>query len=122
MPIINQEAWDSCVKRNKDAYGKCCVDVAREVMAILDKDEPFDVYKIVCSADDNIKTGGITGFMAGCVANMVSLCHSRGEEFRRQWNIKYQINNEGEEANKGKDVLNPALLSLEKRRGKNNNG
>ena len=41
---------------------------------------------------------------------MVSKCHSRGEEFRKKWNLDNQIGDEGEKANEGKGVLNPALL------------
>jgi len=113
MPITNQELWDSCVKNNDDPYGGCCVKVASQVMKILD-DEPgeFDIYKIICRADDETKAGGITGFMAGAVASMVSQCHSRGEEFRQKWNIDHQIQDEGEKANKSGDVLNPALLNI----------
>ena len=36
MSIINIELWNRCVEINKDPYGKACVDVAREVMRILD--------------------------------------------------------------------------------------
>ncbi|MFH0777868.1 MAG: hypothetical protein V2A71_04470, partial [Candidatus Eisenbacteria bacterium] len=114
MPIVDTVAWKSWEDANKDPYGGCCVNVAREVMRLLDA-EPgdFDPHKIICRADDNIRAGGITGFMAGCVAGMVSKCHSRGEEFRRKWNRFNQIGTEGDEANdKGGAVLNPALLSI----------
>ena len=33
--ITNKEKWDEWVEANKDPYGKCCVDVAREVMRQL---------------------------------------------------------------------------------------
>lgn len=114
MPIIDEVKWWNWGKKNKDPYGKCCVDVAREVMEMLDKPEykDFDPSDIINKADANINAGGITGFMAGCVAQIVSACHSRGEEFRKKWNIKYQLQTEGEEANKGKGVLNPALLNI----------
>lgn len=114
MPIVNQAEWDKWVETNKnDGYGKACVDVARRVMEILDA-EPggFDTHKIVCRADDETNTGGITGFMAGCVAQMVSQCHSRGDEFRRKWNLDYQIQDEGEKANESGGVLNPAVLNV----------
>lgn len=113
MPIVDQEAWQSWVDANKDAYGKCCVDVARRVMDILDKESgDFDCHKIICRADDEIEAGGITGFMAGCVAAMVSKVHSRGEEFRRKWNLDTQIHDEGEKANDSGGILNPALLNI----------
>ena len=114
MPIINQKGWDDCVKMNTDSYGKACVDVARRVMEILDTNEPFDTHKIICQADDEAlgKEGGITGFMAGCVAEMVSKYHSRGEEFRKAWNKDNQIGDEGDRANDSGGILNPALLNI----------
>lgn len=112
MSITKQEDWDKWVNSNTDPYGKACVDVAREVMQLLDEQETFDTHKIICDADNNINAGGITGCMAGCVAAMVSHCHSRGEEFRQKWNLDNQLSDEGERANKGKGVLNPAVLKI----------
>lgn len=112
MPISDPEAWKAWEDNNKDPYGGCCVNVAREVMRLLDERQEFDTHKLICEADDNIKAGGITGFMAGCVASMVSKCHSRGDEFRRKWNLDNQIQTEGEQANKEGGVLNPAILNI----------
>lgn len=115
MPIMNKKDWKEWIENNKDSYGKCCVDVAREVMRLLDTPEyiKFDTHKVICDADKNINAGGITGFMAGAVASMVSQCHSRGEEFRKQWNIDNQIMDEGERANESGGVLNPAILNIQ---------
>ena len=116
MPISNPEAFQKWEDNNKDPYGKCCVDVAREVMRLLDLPEyanGFDTHEIICKADNNIDAGGITGFMAGAVASMVSKCHSRGEEFRQKWNLDNQISHEGEKANESGGVLNPALLNIQ---------
>ena len=55
---------------------------------------------------------GITGFMAGCVAQWIAHFHPRGEEFRVWWNRRYQLGSEGEAANESGGVLNPALLTL----------
>jgi hypothetical protein len=113
MPISNQEAWSTWVESNKDSYGEACVNVARRVMELLDKEDKFDTHEIICRADKETKMGGITGFMAGAVAQMVSECHSRGEEFRRMWNCEVQIGTEGDKANKTGGVLNPALLTIQ---------
>ena len=117
MPILKEQKWQKLVDINKDAYGKCCVDVAREVMKILDakihiveaRYGMIDTYKLICLADDNVKGGGITGFMAGCVAQMVSEVHSRGEEFRKQWN-----KDNGIKEDRG-GVVNPAILTLKEK-------
>lgn len=98
MPIIDQEKLDVWIKSNTDAYGGCCVAVAKEVMRMLDiENEPLikgyypvknTAHGMICRADDNIEAGGITGFMAGAVAQMVRQCHSRGEEF---WNSYHKV-------------------------------
>ena len=113
--ITNTEKWKKWEEGNKDDYGKACVAVAREVMRLLDEDEtPLhtgyfpDVnttHGIICEAEHNIEAGGITGFMAGAVAQMIFECHSRGEEFRKIWNEPYNPDAEG--------VVNPALVTIE---------
>lgn len=117
MPITDNDKWNKWVERNQDdPYSKCCVDVAREVMRILDDtieltgNLQLDVHPLICQAAKNIDSGGITGFMAAMVAEMVSKCHSRGEEFRKAWNINNQVGDEGEKANESGGVLNPAIL------------
>lgn len=110
MKLKDEAAWMKFVENNQDAYGGDCVKVARRVMEILDEDQTFNCHEIICLANKESEAGGITGFMAGCVASMVSACHERGEEFRRQWNSDNQIGNEGDKANDEGGVLNPALL------------
>lgn len=105
MPITNKEAWQNWQDKNKDPYGGACVKVAGRVMELLDEVEEFDPHAIICQANDDT-IGGITGFMAGCVAEMVTVCHSRGEEFRKAWN-KYH----GVEEDKG-GVVNPAIVTI----------
>lgn len=121
MPIkdVSVDEWNKCIKNNKDPYGKACVDIAREVMRMLDEDPKYqhplvkkDTWQIICDADKSIDAGGITGFMAGCVANIVSNAHSRGEEFRIQWNLDNSIRDEGQKANVEGGVINPAILVI----------
>ena len=110
MPIINKEDWDLWVKNNTDPYGKCCVDVAREAMRMLDEinNNNWDPHDLINQADDNIDAGGITGFMAGAVAQMISHCHSKGDIFREKWNGDYGV----EDAD---GVVNPAILTIEEK-------
>ena len=92
----NKEKWNSYVEQNTDAYGGACIKVANRVMELLDEDKtPLhngyhpDIHTangLICKADDESNAGGITGFMAGCVAQMVAECHERGEEFRKSHN------------------------------------
>jgi len=109
--IIDQKGWEKCVKNNsEDDYGKCAVDVAREAMRLLDdgKHEKFDADDIITEADRNLDAG-ITGFMSGWIANVISHCHSRGEEFRKSWN-KHYAGDKYDENKKG--VINPAILTI----------
>ncbi len=109
----NIKKWNSVVKTNSDPYGRACVKVAAQVMQLLDDDptplvngyhpDIHTAHGLICKADDDIKAGGITGFMAGCVAQMGTEFHERGEEFRRSHNgEKYQ----------GDGVVNHALITI----------
>lgn len=111
MPITEAKRWKDYVDKNSDSYGGACVYVARKVMEFLDENEvPIDkdnVSGLISKADDAAETGGLTMFMAGCVAQMVIGCHSRGAEFRKAWNACYGVEDENE-----KGVVNPAILTI----------
>lgn len=110
--ITNQEKWNQYIEANQDDYGGACVKVAQRVMELLDEsDSPLEngyhpnintAHGLICKADKDTGVGGITGFMAGCVAQMVFDCHSRGDEFRRS-------NNGGIECD---GVINHALVTI----------
>lgn len=112
MNLRDKAAWDKWVAANTDGYGGACIKIARRVMEELDNAEkPIDASAMILQADRHFDEG-ITGFMAGAVAQMVSACHERGEEFRRSWNHETQIGDEGDKANESGGVLNPALLNI----------
>ena len=124
MPITNQEKWDKYVSKNKDSYGKACVDVARRVMEILDEnDKPIEsgyhpntqlTHGMIVKADRGVHNGQseLTGFMAGVVSVMITHCHSRGEEWKKVWNKE----NTGDKID---GVNNPALMTIEKNPNQN---
>lgn len=115
MKLKDERAWRRYEANNQDPYGKACVDVARQVMILLEQNpEPLrpgyhpdlsTPHGLICKADEMVKAGGITGFMAAAVAAMVSDCHERGEEFRIAWN--------GRDASPG--VRNPAVITITKK-------
>ena len=108
MGIIDKKGWEKCVKNNSDAYGGCCVNVARRAMEILDAESgDFDCHELVSRASKEVKSGGITGFMAGAVASIINGCHSRGEEFRKKWNKDYGVSEDK------KGIVNPAILTID---------
>ena len=94
--IINEILWNEYVEKNNDPYGGTCVNVARRVMELLDEDlTPLEKgyypnihtpHGLICKADKDINAGGITGHMAGCVAQMIAKCHKRGDEFWESFN------------------------------------
>jgi len=114
MPIVNQEHWNNDVEINKDSYSKACVDTARRAMEILDSEYDGkditndDPHTIICRASHEVDCGGITGFMAGCVAQMIWVVHSRGEDFRKAFNGGYGVT---EEKAKG-GIINPAIITI----------
>lgn len=115
MPIAKPEEWKKWMDSSKDSYGSCCVGVAKRVMEILDGPgwqnrviNKEDTYNLINQADKDVKAGGITGFMAGMVAQMVSQCHSLGEEFRRAWNEEHGVKKENDKGG----VVNPAIITI----------
>jgi hypothetical protein len=112
MPIVKQKEWDHTVEINTDSYGGACVKIARKVMEILDAEaDPIaDIDKLISRAEHEVGENGITGFMAGCIAQMVSQCHSRGDEFRRMWNSSYGVTEEKAQGG----VVNPAIVTIGK--------
>ena len=113
--IKNPELWKEYEETNTDSYSKCCVDIARIVMKLLDDNHlPLrngyfpdiqTAHGLICIANRQLKAG-LSGFMAGCVATMVAKCHSRGEEFKRSHNQDV-----GEEPITT-GVINHALINL----------
>jgi hypothetical protein len=109
----NQEQWDLWVANNTDPYSGTCVNVARQVMKLLDEDptplhhgyypDIHTAHGLICKADDDVKAGGITGYMASMVAQMVVECHERGEEFRISHNGRTY---------KGDGVVNKAIITI----------
>jgi len=105
LKLKDKEAWDTAVAVNVDPYGKCCIDVARRVMEKIDAGEEINPHKLICDADKEIGAGGITGYMAGAVASMISAWHEKGEEFKRVWNKGHGVEN-------AKGTVNPALVTV----------
>ena len=60
------------------------------------------------SAKEEANKLGLTGFMAGCMAQAVSHFHPRGEEFKQYWNGKFSNNKE-----KAEGVVNPAIIIVQ---------
>ncbi len=97
MKFKDEKKWDEYVKANHDdPYGSACIKVAWRVMQLLDEiptplkngyyPDLDTAHGLICTADRDVEAGGISGFMASAVAQMVFECHERGDEFRRSHN------------------------------------
>jgi len=111
MPIINQELWDQGVELNsEDEYGMDIIEATKNAMKILDNEDEFDIDDVM-----NRVGGQLSGFQAGIVSVGITECHSRGEEWRKAWNLREQIGNEGERYNREGGVINPAIMNIERK-------
>ena len=117
MNLKNRALWEEYEDKNKDPYGGSCVNVARKVMEFMDEPGTIDAHDLVHRANHALDAG-ITGFMAGCVAQMVSRCHERGKEFETSWNKCYGIEEKPEQGNSNEPpaggTVNPAILTISK--------
>lgn len=107
--IKNLKKWKKYEKLNKDPYGRCCVDIARQAMKNLDDtvmDDKFDPHDFIIRAMKEVGESGITGFMAWAIAQMIIDCHEQGDKFRVVWN-KY-CGGTGEEGN----VIDPTTITI----------
>lgn len=115
MKLKNKERWEDLKNKNAGDFGKAIIDFT-ENWAELMESEIKKGSKVSDAAEktrykvDN--PTGISGFMRGIVVRNLAEVWKYGEEFRIWHNLDVQIGNEGEKANKGSGVLNPALLTI----------
>ena len=104
-----------------DGYSKAIVDYGEKWAELMEKRIPTgatgpQITRIFVDHADSdsheADTDGITGFMYGCAVQALACFWIHGEELRHWHNLKTQIRNEGEKANKTGGVLNPALLKI----------
>lgn len=99
-----KEDWEEFVSNNtKDFYSAGVVEASLRVMKTLSEG------KSPKKAEATVYGIEITGFQMGCVAQVVTHFHPRGEEFRKYWNRQYLSEEETEEV---KGVVNPAILTI----------
>jgi len=108
-------------EKNSDPYSRRCFTYAEEWADLL------EARISIGASDDDIKaviekhadadsrtadTDGITGFMYGAAVSILSKAWVFGEPLRQWHNLKTQIGDEGERANRDGGTLNPALLNI----------
>ena len=114
MTFRDKDAWEKTVAANKDGYGGGVISFAERWARLMEGRMANGDTLEACAeeASSLADNEGITGFMYGCAVSILSKVWIHGEQLRRWHNLKTQIGNEGEKANAGDGVLNPALLSF----------
>lgn len=127
MKILDQKDYDDW-KANQGGDGKDPMGVAYGLACFTYAERWADLMEAELAANPNAKfeefanrlshdadVEGITGFMYGVAVSILSKCWVHGERLRNWHNLDIQIGTEGEKANTEGGVLNPALLSFEKK-------
>jgi hypothetical protein len=114
MKISNAEAWNEWVGANQDNYGSCVIRYAERWADLMEgrMEDGKALADIASDTSHEADTEGITGFMYGAAVSVLATSWKHGEELRRWHNLKTQLQDEGEKANEGGGVLNPALLNI----------
>lgn len=123
-----QSEWDEGLANNQDPYGNAVYRYASEWATRMEQKFLRDVgVRIELGSEDKVSewleknmksvsheadTEGITGFMYGAAAAMLSEWWVAGEQARRRHNLNTQIGDEGEKANESGGILNPAMLTI----------
>ncbi len=115
MKISNQNAWQDWVDNNKDFYSKGIIDYAERWANMMEEKmaEGMSLENIAKDTSHEADTDGITGYMYGTAVRVLATSWGYGDQLRRWHNLDMQIGTEGEKANEGNGVLNPALLNIE---------
>ena len=101
-------------KNSHDAYSARIVSYSEDWANLMELQmaNGKSISECAESTSYEANTDGITEFMYGCAVSILAFFWQHGEELRCWHNLKTQMHNEGEIANKGTGVLNPALIIL----------
>lgn len=117
MEIVNEDFYNKCVEANTDPYGSAIIRYATNWADIMESKmgNGEKLEHIAEKTSHDADTEGVTGYMYAAAVSILANCWLYGEQLRKWHNIDTQLGTEGEEANKGNGVLNPALLSIGKK-------
>lgn len=114
IEVANEVIWQEFKDKNKDPYDGAVVLYserwARLMQVEIAEGRPLEEVAETTSHEADLE--GITGFMYGAAVSTLAETWKHGEELRKWHNLKTQIGNEEEKANKNGGVLNRALLKL----------
>ena len=115
--VNDEAAWQAYFDRNSDPYSRAAVNYAARWMAMMEADaDEFGIDDTLAQRADRLShradTDGISGYMHAAAARGIAQFWKYGEEFRRWFNRKNQIGDEGDRANQSGGILNPAVLHV----------
>lgn len=99
---------------NKDSYSSRIFSYAKDWGKLMqvEMNTGKKLQDIAGKTSKEADYDGITGFMYGAAVSVLAKYWKYGEELRKWHNLKTQIHDEGENANKSGGVLNPALMNF----------
>ena len=112
----HEKEYKDWYDKNSDGYGRACFTYAERWAEMLEnkiESSTEDVMKVIVDNADKLSheadTEGITGHMYGCAVSILSQCWKYGEYLRKWHNKEYNYDGDG--------VVNPAILTIGKRKG-----
>ena len=107
VKTTSKSEWEKCKRANTEDYGKAIISYATlwiQYMEYLTKRYGMSISKIWNECSNLADIEGVTGFMYGAAASMISRVWKHGEEFRKLYNSKWGYYGEG--------TVNPAVLTI----------
>lgn len=107
IELSDKEKFESWKANNTDAYGNAIFEYAilwaQLMQQELSKGKTID--ECADKASHDADTDGITGYMYGAAAAILSECWKYGQELRVWHNKKYEYEGDG--------IVNPAILTID---------
>lgn len=105
--------WAEFMEKNQDAYGFGVIQFAHAWAKAMEVEiSAGKKVSDIAKETERQSDPGVTGFMYGATISILDNCWKHGDELRQWHNIKTQIGNEGEAANKEGGTLNPAIVNI----------
>jgi len=115
VELANEKAWREHRRANAGSpYGMAVLDYAERWANMMEAEIERGMALEECAqqTSEEADTEGITLFQYGCAVSILAQVWAHGEKLRRWHNLREQLRDEGEEANRRGTVLNPAILKV----------
>lgn len=114
MELRDKRRWRDFVAENEIGYGSNVIRFATAWAELMEErlGEGKTVADVAEQTSREADTDGITRYVHGCAVAILAEVWKHGEELRRWHNLKHQMHDEGQNANKSGGVLNPSVLRL----------